>query len=138
MCARSSRSRCRPARAASSPADGLRAEADALEHTACGTPTSLCGFDEFARLASAVGANAAVQPTVSVDDAQIVEGDRGVNHLHLQVKLSHPSEDSVYGHLTLAEPGRAPGRRRDRVVLLPGGHDTTAIVRVLDPRRHGA
>ncbi len=115
-----------------SPADGLRAEADALEHTACGTPTSLCGFDEFSRLASAVGANAAVQPTVSVADRQLVEGDRGVNHLHLEVKLSHPSEDYVYGHLTLAEPDAHPGVDATEAFYFPAG-STTAIVRVLIP-----
>ncbi len=115
-----------------SPAAGLRAEADALEHTACGTPASLCGFDEFARLASAVGADTNVVPAVSAGDTQMTEGDRGVNHLHLKVKLSHPSEDYVYGHLVLADPDAHPGVTIEPSFYFPAGK-TTAIVRVLVP-----
>ncbi len=120
-----------PGAGGTSPADGLRAEASALEHTSCLTPTSLCGFDGFSRLASAAGANAGVKPSITVADQSLSEGDRGVNHVALKLQLSHPSETQVYGRLELQDPSAHPGTEKlSEPYLFPAGK-TTALVRVL-------
>lgn len=116
-----------------SPADGLRAEADALEHTACGTASSVCGFDQFSRAAAAAGANAKQPPSVSIPDAELPEGDRGVNHTVLKVQLSHPTDEPVYGHLALQNAAAHPGvEEHPETWFIPAGR-TAALVRVLVP-----
>jgi Tol biopolymer transport system component len=82
------------------PADALRAEADALEAASCHADGSSCAFDEFARLAGAVGGNTAVPPRIEIPDVTLHEGDRGRNHTAVAVRLSHPATEYVSASVT--------------------------------------
>ena len=82
------------------PADALRAGADALEAGSCHAEGSSCAFDEFARLAGAVGGNTAVPPRLEIPDVTLHEGDRGRNHTTVPVRLSHPASGYVSASIT--------------------------------------
>lgn len=90
------------------PADALRAQATSLEAASCHAPGSSCAFDDFARFAGAVAGNAEVPPTLEVGAVTLLEGDRGVNHVHLPLRLSHPPSGPVTAIVAPAGDGELP------------------------------
>jgi hypothetical protein len=99
-----------------SPAAALQAVADGLGKIDCIDPASSCGFDVLGRDASALGVDMAVPPTIEVADAQITEGDRGVNHKTIDLRLSHPAPANVGVNFTVAPVTTA----QDELTLSPG------------------